>query len=33
VGADDGEVEAQAAEGGDGYHGGAELGLSVMAVL
>ena len=31
--ADDGGIEAQAAEGGGGYHGAAGLGLSVMAVL
>jgi glycerol 3-phosphatase-2 len=31
--ADDGGIEAQAAEGGGGYHGAAGLGLSVMAVF
>jgi hypothetical protein len=31
--ADDGGIEAQAAEGGGAYHGAAGLGLSVMAVL
>ena len=31
--ADDGGIEAQAPEGGGGYHGAAGLGLSVMAVL
>jgi hypothetical protein len=31
--ADDAGIEAQAAEGGGGYHGAAALGLSVMAVL